>query len=237
MAQDDEGQGRSLWFMISAVVVVLVMVAAAVLTIANVIGDDEPEASPSTSAETSKSESVCGLEPKKAGSDTLTSAPKTEWRLIDRMAAPEVDEAGPGKIGSDQFGYCFAQSPTGAVVAAANIAASTTTPQRQAKAYKELAVDGPGRTKILKALEDGELGDTNPEGVSVQIAGFRVERYSDEEASIDLALAVDGESYMSSPMELRWVDGDWKVVVNDDGSVYDSEPVDDLSDYVVWSGA
>lgn len=235
MAQNDEGQGRSLWFMVSAMVVVLVLIAAAVLTIANLIGDDEPEATPSSSAETSKSESVCGLEPKESSADNLTSAPKTKWRLIDRVAAPEVEEAGPGKIGSDQFGSCFAQSPTGAVVAAANIVASTTTPERQAKAYEELAVDGPGRTKILQSLKDGEFEDT-PE-ISVQIAGFRIERYTDKEASIDLALAVDGETYMSSPMELRWVDGDWKVVVNDDGSVYDAQPVDDLSDYVVWSGA
>lgn len=244
MAQDDEGQGRGLWFMVSAAVVVLVVVAAVALSISNLIGSDETEASPSSSSSKDSKDpsgSVCGLKPGDSSSDTLTSAPQTEWRLVDRVAAPEVEDAGPGEIGDDQFGYCFAQSPTGAVVAAANIMASTTTPERQAKAYKRLAVDGPGRTKILKALESGELGDTNPEGVSLQIAGFHVDRYADKEASIDLAVTISGETetdtYVSMPMELRWVDGDWKVVVNDDGTVYDSEPLDDLSGYVIWSGA
>lgn len=241
MAKGQTEEGRGPWFVISAAVVALVVVAALVLTAVNVFGGSEDsQAKPKGEGSSSKSEneSVCGLKPGKSSETTLTSAPpKTEWRLVDRMAAPKVEGSGPGKIEDDQFGYCFAQSPTGAVVAAANIGASTNSSERQVKTYDKLAVPGPGRDKILKSLKQGDPGTGAPEGVSVQIAGFKVQRYSAKEATVDLAVEVDGESYMSAPMDLRWVDGDWKVVVNDDGTVYDSQPLSDLSGYVIWSGA
>lgn len=240
MAKDRTDEGRGPWFVISAAVVALVVVAALALSAVNIFGgDDDSKAAPKgkDSSSSSKNESVCGLEPGKPSETTLTSAPKTEWRLVDRMAAPEVENAGPGKIEDDQFGYCFAQSPTGAVVAAGNIVASTTTPKRQLEAYEQLAVAGPGRDKILKSLKSGEYGDTNPEGVSAQIAGFRLKRYSETEAQVDIAMEIDSQ-YVSMPMDLRWGDGDWKVVVSDDGSVYEGgQTLSDLSGYVIWSGA
>lgn len=243
MARNQEDEGRGPWFIISTAIVALVVVAALVLAVVNVVGggDDEAKESPSTSdSKGSKGESVCGLEPGKSSATTLTSAPKAEWRLIGQTAAPKVEGAGPGKIDpDDQFGSCFARSTTGAVVAAANISTSTaSTPALLVKTYKESAVPGPGREKILQAHKDGKLENLTPEGYSTQVAGFHVDRYTKNEATVDVAYELDGpdgQSYGSTPVDLRWLDGDWKIVVNDDGTVFDSQPLDDLSGYVIWS--
>lgn len=248
MARNEEDEGRGPWLIISTVLVALVIVAALVLTLVNVFGggdDVQPSPPPSsTSSDASKDakgESVCGLKPGPSSQTTLTTAPEATWRLVDGVAAPKVKGAGPGQIDpEDQFGSCFAQSPTGAVVASANITASTTKPARQAKAYDQLAVPGPGRDKILEMYRAGELVDTSPSGVTIQLVGFHVDRYTPTEATIDLVHEVktpEGSSYVAGPLDLRWVDGDWKIVVNDDGTVYNSKAVPDLSGYVLWSGA
>lgn len=242
MARNQEDEGRGPWFVISAALVALVVVAALVLAVVNVVGgDDEAKESPSTSdSKSSKGESVCGLDAGKSSATTLTSAPKAEWRLIGQTAAPKVKGAGPGKIDpDDQFGSCFARSTTGAVVAAANISTSTSsTPALQEKTYKKSAVPGPGREKILQAHKAGEAEDTTPEGYSTQVAGFHVDRFTKNEATVDVAYELDGpdgQSYVSTPVDLRWESGDWKIVVNDDGTVFNSQPLDDLSGYVIWS--
>lgn len=242
MARNEVDEGRGPWLIISTAIVALVVVAALVLAVVNVVGgDDEAKESPSTSdSKGSKGESVCGLEPGKSSATTLTSAPKAEWRLIGQTAAPKVEGAGPGKIDpDDQFGSCFARSTTGAVVAAANISTATSSsPALQMRTYKQSAAPGPGREKILQAHKDGEAEDTNPEGYSTQVAGFHVDRFTKNEATVDVAYELDGpdgQSYVSTPVDLRWMDGDWKIVVNDDGTVFNSQPLDDLSGYVIWS--
>ena len=64
--------------------------------------------------------SVCGLP---AGNqDPVVGPPRASWALVGTIAAPAVEHVGPGVFdGRDR--RCFAHSPVGALVAAANIAA------------------------------------------------------------------------------------------------------------------
>jgi hypothetical protein len=179
--------------------------------------------------------SVCGLT-EEADSGTLTRAPSATWELVGTVAAPSVEGMGPGED-DDGLRTCYARTPTGALLAAANVAAMGSSPELIGRMTEEMTAEGPGRDAALKYLE-ADAAPEIPAGVRYQIRGFRMLDYTGTEASVDLALGVDGGLTGSFVLDLRWEDGDWKVVLTDDGGLGSlPAPVPDLTGYTLWSGA
>ncbi len=232
------------WSLVAAGLVVGVIVALGILlSVRAVMSDDDVDgtassassSSPASSPSAEGGDSVCGL-PGHETSGEVNKAPKAQWRLVGTMAAPEVEKVGPGKIEDDGFGYCFAHTPEGAVLSAANIFPLTATHDMQAKAYDKLLVPGPGRDVLMKAAKDGTAEEV-PSSERLQIAAFRLTRYTGAEANLDL-VSKSGGRYFSTPFQLQWSGGDWKAVANDDGSMPgQTKEVPDLSGYIAWSGA
>lgn len=134
------------------------------------------------------------------------------------------------------FASCYARTNEGALLSACNFAALSATEEHQPKAYEHLVVPGPGRDKLLVAVKAGEIEQV-PEGARFQIAGFRMDRYTGDWATITLALEDDGR-YFAVGMDLQWVDGDWKIVANDDGTTsWGSAEIPNLASFVPWAGA
>ena len=179
----DENTGASKKLIGSAVVVAAIVVLGLVLSLTNIFGGEtEPTANPSapspstataTATQTAQNEaSVCGLEAVEL-SGTVTTAPTATWALVGTTAAPSIEGQGPGKIDGDGFRSCYARTPTGALVAAANYAAIGSYAPLRARFYDEATVPGPGRDALLKKpITGGGEG-----GTRVQIAGFRILRY------------------------------------------------------------
>ena len=116
-------EGRRWWP--AAVVVGLIVTLGLILTAAGLLGGGGGAAPPSAFAASptpAQDTSVCGL-PDVALSGSLEKAPSAKWSLVGTIAAPTVDGQGPGRVDADGFRSCFAHTPSGAVVAAANIAA------------------------------------------------------------------------------------------------------------------
>ena len=189
----DENTGASKKLIGSAVVVAAIVVLGLVLSLTNIFGGEtEPTANPSapspstataTATQTAQNEaSVCGLEAVEL-SGTVTTAPTATWALVGTTAAPSIEGQGPGKIDGDGFRSCYARTPTGALVAAANYAAIGSYAPLRARFYDEATVPGPGRDALLKKPITG-AGDG---GTRVQIAGFRVLRYDGNQADVDIA--------------------------------------------------
>lgn len=179
--------------------------------------------------------SVCGLDAE-ADSGTLTRAPDAEWELVGTVAAPSVEGMGPGAE-EDGLRTCYARTPTGALLAAANVAAMGSDAALVEEMTAEMTAAGPGREAALERIAD-DGAPAVPTAVRYQVRGFRLLDYSGTEASVDLALGVEGGATGSFVLDLRWEDGDWKVVLTDDGGL-GSLPalLPDLAGYTLWSGA
>lgn len=193
-------------------------------------------ANPSSSAAPSVKESVCGLPSSK---DTaLGTAPKSTWELVGTIAAPTDPRIGPGKTEASGFRYCFANTPTGALYAAVNMASlgSINKPEVLAQFADKLLVPGTGRDAAMKEAS-APRNTAASNSTSIQVKGFLIKSYSPTEASVDLAFATQTGEYAQLNFPLRWVDGDWKAKPSDDGTPYGTiSQIRDLSGFILWSG-
>lgn len=248
-----EPTGQSPWasrpVIASIVVVAAILVLGLVLVLSNAFGggdDQQPDAggpppasstadstgSSSTSPEGSEP-SVCGL-PGEEDSGTVATAPVAVWSLVGTTAAPAVEGSGPGEVEPDGYRSCYAHTPTGALIAAANYAAIGSEASLREKYYERAIVPGLGQNALL----DKPITGSNGGGVRVQIAGFRVLRYTGDQADLDLAIRTSRGAIAGAVLNLQWSDGDWKLRLADDGT--ELSPVvqlPDLAGYVPWSGA
>jgi hypothetical protein len=167
-----------------------------------------------------------------------TSAPPgVHWQLYHGVALPYSKTAGPAHVhGAVAAGY--AHSPTGALIAAVQIdTRALVSPHGSWRAVvRQQVVANKGRRVYAK--QRGQVGDSPPAGGVGQIAGFRFLPYSPQLASVQIAtrFASSGDLQMTT-LTVKWVDGDWKQVLQPDGS--DSPSVQNLKDitgFVRWSG-
>ena len=247
MASDDSEQNPYTrpGFVAAAIVVALVVILAAVLGYRAVAEPDDPDpttaptssaptvtAAPTESPSAPGGESVCGLDAVELDG-TLTAAPDTEWELVGTTAAPSVQNHGPGEVEEDGFRYCFAHTPEGALLAAANFGAMASDPALSVAAREHYVAPGPGRDAAVSGPP--ATGDS---GISVQIAGFRMASYANDEATVDLAIRASNGALASQVVDLVWLDGDWKVEAAADGqSAARMTQIPDLTGYILWSGA
>lgn len=238
-----EGSKRSPFtrpgFILSASLVLVLM--AAVIVIAFLpngnnnqgIAEARPTGKATVSASATPTEdglgdSICGLP---GSMDTaLGAAPQSDWELIGKTAVPTAPKtAGPGVVNSDGVRSCFANSPVGALYAAANIFGLVTAGNQQA-VLEELAGDSAARDQQL-----ADLKDSTAEPVSAQIGGFKIQNYTGSSATVDLGIELDSGAVGSVPVPLIWENGDWKLNVAQ-GGVTGSQQLIDLSAYIPWSG-
>jgi hypothetical protein len=179
--------------------------------------------------------------PPAAADETVpTAAPAgTRWEMIGGVAAPGRPDVGPAV--TEPVRGCFARSPTGALLAAANLTALTTLPQAEAnEAILRLTADTPGRelfTAAIAAEPPRPAGDT-----ALELAGFSLLSWTRDEGVVDLALLVSEPGavarHVSVLMTLRWEDGDWRVVASDtSGEPFTVRALPSLTGYVPWSPA
>ncbi|SDP65273.1 hypothetical protein SAMN04487914_12365 [Arthrobacter sp. ok909] len=231
-------------FIISAALVVA-LIAAVVVIFFLPKADSTAQPAPASSAAGASSapsksadaagKSFCGLP--SSTERALGAAPKSKWELVGKMAAPTDPKTfGPGVTDGDGFRTCFANSPTGALYAAANmIALGSSGTQDELKLADKLLVPGPGRDAAIKAAK--ARTSTAGSGETAQISGFLVKSCSPAEADVDLAIKLPNGALAHSVLSLRWVAGDWRVKAADDGQVFNGvAQLSDLSGFILWSG-
>ncbi|RFA17744.1 hypothetical protein [Subtercola boreus] len=175
--------------------------------------------------------SVCGLAGFEAAG-TLTAAPETKWSIVGIMAAPNSKAAGPGVTDADGVRSCYAHTPTGALFAVANSWAMGSDARLAPLAVAANTAPGPGRDAAMAAQNT-----RSNSGVSVQIAGFKVLSYSEAEATIDTAFTLNNGTLMSFASTMKWVEGDWKAELTDDGQPpFRPVVLQSLGGYNAWSG-
>ncbi len=183
-----------------------------------------PATSAPTSASTSASNaSGCHV----PGSNTLvpTTAIPATWQLVGSLAAPVSLSAGPKLItGPGQtLRSCYQDSPTGAVIAAFNIAVAGTTSNEQ-NVIEQGYTPGPGKDAAKQQPADAGNGS---------ISGFQVQACTHSECLVKVVFTVQGE-YVEQTMPMIWSGGDWKVNGQVTG-VAQAAQVASLSPYIAMS--
>ncbi|MEL7978382.1 hypothetical protein AAG589_21125 [Isoptericola sp. F-RaC21] len=247
--QDQEMVDRKPWYMAkgwltaSAVFIGALAAAGVYLVVTQdaqpggaVTASSPSPAVPKVSSSPAEGDSVCGLE---AGDQTVPeSAPATSWDLVGKVAAPSVEGSGPGVVDDDGFRYCFAHSPTGALVAAATqlpMSANEST----AKQWMDKSVaDSPERDEELQAMTDpARVKDFVAAGTArgvPQLRAFRFISYDQTSAVVDLVVEYP-DGMVAIPSEMTWQDGDWRYQPPASGRLA-ADTVRTLDGYVEWSG-
>lgn len=180
--------------------------------------------------------SVCGLSETAPAGATLTVPPVTEWVPLGYGVAPTVAGHGPGVIDPEtQFRACFARTPAGALLAAANIAAMGATPELVPVLAERSVVPGRGHAELVAKIAAAGPG---AETVSVaRILGFRVLQFAGDHAQIDLAARVNVMT-VSAVYDLVWSGGDWRLAVTPEGEFgISGRPLSSTAGYIPWGPA
>ena len=230
-------------FLIAAAVLVVIALLAVIAVVSGLFAGNDGNASSPTPGPSAAAPdvapaadpSVCGL----AGYETtssLVTAPKNEWELVGTVAAPTDPDVGPGVLEENNFRYCYAHTAEGALFAVANYQALASDSRNFAERSK-LFVPGPGLDAAM--ADAASRADDPAPSTRLQIAGFKVNSYNGNEATIDLALSIttSGGSLVSFPTVVQWTDGDWKIVLADDGKLpITPAPLTSLGGYIPWAG-
>jgi hypothetical protein len=161
-----------------------------------------------------------------------TAAPTdVKWRQLVTMMAPTSPSAGPLHTDATMW-WCFAHTPTGAVLAAHVIPVQLSGVSWRIVAEQQIV---PGKSRDSFVTSKAEAEETNPRENAVgRFTGFSVESYTDDSATVRLLVTNPMGGYLSTSVSVRWRDGDWKVALLDDGSLYSSVKQATPNGFIMW---
>uniref|UniRef100_UPI003F491D07 hypothetical protein n=1 Tax=Amycolatopsis sp. CA-151526 TaxID=3239921 RepID=UPI003F491D07 len=173
--------------------------------------------------------------------DVPTSTPPdVRWEVyggssVSGVALPVSEKAGPHHIGaSTATGY--AHTPTGALLAASQIPVRKLLAPRWQDVVAQQVVPGPGRDAFAKARAQITDASVQP-GQLGQLAGMKFVNYTSNTATIQLVSRFSNGKMQIATVTVQWSDGDWKEVLQPDGSDSPSaQGVSDLMGFIPWGG-
>ncbi|CAL9590108.1 hypothetical protein SUDANB145_05208 [Streptomyces sp. enrichment culture] len=153
------------------------------------------------------------------------------WRQLDAIMLPVSASSGPLHTDATMW-WCFAHTPTGAVLAAHIIPVQLSGASWRIVAEQQIV---PGRARDGFIADKIAAGSGNPQKNAVgRFAGFAVRSYADTSATVRLLVTDPMGGYMSTTVSLRWRDGDWKVALLKDGSLYSSVRRATADGFIMW---
>jgi hypothetical protein len=156
------------------------------------------------------------------------------WRLYDTVALPFSAQAGPTVIAGD-VARCYAHSPTGALLAAVQIAIRYALATNWQAVLAEQVMPGTGRnvyaaqrTGVTFTIQAGEFG---------QIAGFQFVTYTSVLAVLQIVVQLPSGELQMTTMTVQWSGSDWRLQLQPDGSPGPNvQQVASLAGFIPWGG-
>lgn len=175
--------------------------------------------------------SVCGMPV--GNTNPVVGPPDAHWALVGTIAAPTVPNVGPGTVEAHDR-RCFAHSPAGAVVAAANLLPTTSPPY--ADAPKTLGHFLPGHTRDVYSKQPSAAVD---QSVRVQLVAFRSSVISPDAVDVTVAYRTNqGGVIVSLAWRMRWFRGDWRAALGPVAEPFAVDgPVTLDETWIRWGGA
>ncbi|WP_413102876.1 hypothetical protein [Streptomyces sp. Inha503] len=170
--------------------------------------------------------------------DRDTSRPTAEpadmrWKKLGAIMVPSSPSAGPLRAEAGMW-WCFARTPMGAVLAAHIIPVQMSGAAWRTVAEQQLV---PGEPRDKFVADKATTDQTSQENSAIErFAGFSLSSYSRDTATVRLLIASPVGGYLSMSVSVRWRDGDWKVMPQDDGAPYSPAKQAAPSGFVMWGG-
>jgi hypothetical protein len=123
------------------------------------------------------------------------------------------------------YATCFAHDPAGALLAAINVYAESTTGVPASEVMRRYAVGAPADLG-----NDSGIDNSGP----VQLAGYRYDSYTGQAAEVTIVIQGAQGRLLAVVTSMEWHGGDWKYVFPADGQP-SYQAIADLSGYVSWS--
>jgi hypothetical protein len=215
------------WWIASAVFVLVVVVWGIVFTFTSGGGT----AVTPTRAAASASDSACGL-PAGSQDPVVTPPANTKWTLSGSIAAPSIPGVGPGIVdGHDR--RCYAHSPLGATLAAANYVAMAGLPNGALTAAQALGHLAPGHVRDVYANQP--TPNITPTE-RFQIEGVRDDVVDPDNVTVTLAVRTNAGVWASWSLPMTFMNGDWRVRLLSVQEPYIIAQLASLDGYITWSG-
>ena len=162
----------------------------------------------SAPTQTTGQAAICGQPGTPAPS--VTGATSVRWERVSGYALPISQTDGPAKRASSGVWSCYADTPSGAVLAGWIISMRV---QGVATDWQTVV----RQQTVAGAGQDARLAEGLKAMTSVEPKGFSVSAYAPERATVAY-YEHTGQGDFTCTLDVRWVDDDWKLVLGDDGS-------------------
>lgn len=237
---EDRDDRSMLWLAVSGVIVFLIVLLGIWLAVTRPSG---PHVAAPTTTTTSAALVVtpgsdCHVPD---GPQALRAPTDVTWQLYRGFAEPTSPTAGP-KTTAGAVSRCYAHSPGGALVASIQIAAHLTLSGNVS--WEDVAnaqlVPGPGRDAFISQARIAIAASPPglPGHAPNQVAAYKFLDYSPTATVLAIVLRSDSGALLVTHVSLAWDGGDWKVVVQQDGSMGPpAAAVPSIAGYTEFQGA
>jgi hypothetical protein len=229
----------NIWWVVSGIGVVLVLVALILVLIFGRGGASNDDAAPSGAAtsapistESADSDSATSCDVDSRNQDIPVAGPEATWTAVDYLLVPSSNEYGPAPLEGSEWS-CFAHSPTGALFAAAHVLAGAVGPDYESF-MAAAAVDNAALQTWMTA-QNPETHTQTPGDVA-QFAGFQMTSVEADRVTVKLGLSQSDVSG-SYTVDMVWddVDGTWKVDMGASTFFDNLAILDNLNAFTPWS--
>ena len=224
---------RSIGFVLAAIFLSIVALAGLVLSVIRFAESDGASAPRVIESERVEVNGSAECPPSDGEtSDDVTELATAQWVMVGTVAAPQMQGIGPMEVSASGVPRCFAETPSGAVLAAANyIAFGSGRPDQGAELAASAIAPGLGQNAAIEAA--GVASGASPG--TVQIAGYRLDRYDPEWTDVALVVRTDDGSFASGDLVLKWIQGDWKLIADPGtGQLAELRAIASLGGFTPW---
>lgn len=159
------------------------------------------------------------------------------WTLFHGVAQPTSPEHGPHRRQAD-VDRCFAHTPTGALLAAWQIATRFVLADDWRRVVELQVMPGPGRDAYVAQRARVRAGAGRDAGGYGQLAAFGFASYTPQVATVQLVsrFAATGQLQVNT-VTVVWSGDDWRLLLQPGGSISPSlQAVSSLTGFVPWAG-
>lgn len=200
--------------------------------------DAEPTRTPNTPPPTDSADGGCNAKNVDKRPPRV-APPAVSWVFEADMMIPLQKQGGPARQDPNGLRYCYAHSPTGAVLAAMVTLGQLRNPDLTEAVLQRRVAPGRGRTLAMAEARTTPTPDAGTTRTS-QFTGFKIIDYLPNRAIIAVAVRLDASRVGSMPVTMAWHGGDWKLVLQTDGTIngeVDPDLLASLDGYVRFGGA
>lgn len=240
------------WFLLSALLVVAVIVAA--IAVITVTGRNEAQppvakhSAPSTAQATNEPASSESPAPAEAegpcppslaapADAKLTAPPKVTWEQSGLNAYPASEEHGPKPI--DGIRTCYSHTPEGALLSATSATVYLSDSEQYPEWLEWGIAQGPKHDAYVEKGKTGaETELRNGQGsVRLRILGYKLLEYTGDTAYLDIAAELttsEGDAgYIANTVHLVWQNGDWRIDIEQPEPMT-TQVINNIRGYTTW---